>query len=325
MKNSSKRVIAAAMAAMIMALSSAASVFAAATTAPATARPRPGSSGSTTTTKTTSGDTNSSSSRTTKSTSDSSDDNSSPKATQSTSGNSDTSDTGSDSQTSTTTSKTKTTASPIEETPEPTTAVETASPQSGNESKGVSKGGMFLWFLLSVIVNGIISFAIGNRFYKISRRESHVTSEIRALRRDVEEKFVGNVGGFAESEFDVSNSNEDYSMDEEGIRMTPASSQPRSAEADDMFKKWEEQRAQRRAALKRTVETAPEFEDEDDDVKVYSPSKKHKKKYQPKRTAIIEDEDDEDLYEEDIKGSGFDAVKGKAKEFLGDIFPFKED
>ena len=324
MNNSFKRRIAAAMAVAVMVLSATTAVFAASTAAPATSRPRPGSDGSTTTTtqstttKTTSGtsatdDTSTKSSSKTSS-SDSDDDTSTKSSSKTSSSDSD--------EDSATTTKTKTTTPP-----EPTTVVETAAPQtSSNSGGGIGFGGMFVWFIITVIVNGIISFAIGNRFYKLSKKESHVTSEIRALRRDVEEKFVNNVGGFAESEVDITNSNGDYSLDSEGIKMTPVSTQPRTAEADDMFKKWEEQRAQRRAALKRTVETVPEFDDEDD-TRVYT--KKTKKKYQPRRTYAEDldeiEEDDDDLYEEDTKESGLNTVKNKAKEFIGGIFPFKED
>lgn len=171
-------------------------------------------------------------------------------------------------------------------------------------SKGsVSIGAMIIWLIISVIINAAISFWIGNRFYRLSKKDTHLTSEIRALRRDVEEKFIGSVGGFTEQAMDIDNSNEDYSMNDEGITMTRRQrSETRSSEEEDeMLKRWESRQQTRR------------------------PSQQHdsferRRKYQPTREELepeIEDyEEDEDIES---------PIKSKAKELLNDIFPFKED
>lgn len=44
------------------------------------------------------------------------------------------------------------------------------------------------------------SFWIGNRFYKLSKKGNSFHLKSRALRKDIEEKFVNNVGGFSEQE-----------------------------------------------------------------------------------------------------------------------------
>ena len=67
-----------------------------------------------------------------------------------------------------------------------------------------------------------------------------------------------------------------------------------------------------------------ELDEELDDVK-----KIRRKNYQPKRERdaeiFEEDDDSEDLGEtKEIKLKG-EGVRSKAKEILGDIFPFKED
>ena len=190
---------------------------------------------------------------------------------------------------------------------------------SVDNKKYVSKGGMIGWFFLTILVNAIISFWIGNRFYRLSKKDSHVTTEIRALRRDVEEKFLGSVGGFAEQEMDVSNSNDDYSMNDDGIVMPQRQASQHSSDNDDVFKKWESQMNTRTSSSARNsrqsrTEGFDEFE---------RPARR--KKYQPTREEI-EEEADTEIYEEDENSkSGFNSVKNKAKEFLGDIFPFKED
>ena len=69
----------------------------------------------------------------------------------------------------------------------------------------MSKGWAVFWFIFTIIINAIISFWIGNRFYKLSKKDNHLSFEIRALRKDIEEKFVNNVGGFSEQEVDIKN------------------------------------------------------------------------------------------------------------------------
>ena len=64
----------------------------------------------------------------------------------------------------------------------------TTSSETSNK-KYQSRLGGFLWFLLSVVVNFILSCWIGNRFYKLARKSNQSSAEIRALRKDIEEKF----------------------------------------------------------------------------------------------------------------------------------------
>lgn len=169
-------------------------------------------------------------------------------------------------------------------------------------SKGsVSIGAMILWLLVSVIINAVISFWIGNRFYRLSKKDTHITAEIRALRRDVEEKFIGSVGGFTEQAMDIDNSNGDYSMNDEGITMTRRQrAEAPQAEEDDMLKKWESRQQTRRPSQRDSFE--------------------RRRKYQPTREELEPEIED---YEEDEEAES--PIKSKAKEILGDIFPFKED
>ena len=53
----------------------------------------------------------------------------------------------------------------------------------------MSKGWAVFWFIFTIIINAIISFWIGNRFYKLSKKDNHLSFEIRALRKDIEEKL----------------------------------------------------------------------------------------------------------------------------------------
>lgn len=199
-------------------------------------------------------------------------------------------------------------------------------------SKYLTKGGAAFWFVFTAVFNAVLSFWIGNRFYKMSKKDNHIAGELRALRKDVEEKFVKSVGGFSEQEIDINNLNESLAMDDEGIKMAEHRSVYReiSAEEEERFRKWEE--AQISAHTKRTVKpdkiksaVSEELEDDLEDVR-----KIRRKNYQPKRDMSSNDLDaEEDSKEEfdqtqEVKIKG-DGVKSKAKEILGDIFPFKED
>ena len=58
-----------------------------------------------------------------------------------------------------------------------------------SNKKYLSKGWAVFWFIFTIIINAIISFWIGNRFYKLSKKDNHLSFEIRALRKDIEEKI----------------------------------------------------------------------------------------------------------------------------------------
>ena len=209
---------------------------------------------------------------------------------------------------------------------------QTTSTQLTN-SKYLTKGGAAFWFILIFVANGAFSFWVGNRFYRMSKKDNHLASEMRALRRDVEEKFSKNIGGFTEMEIDIENTNENLAMDEEGIKPAPKNiMRDATPEEEERFRRWAEAqskpKSERRTSSQRPVKSAlrEELEEDMDDVK-----KIKKKNYQPKREAVKEnDENDiddgvEDLGETRIISTKGNAVKNKTKEILGDIFPFKED
>ena len=209
------------------------------------------------------------------------------------------------------------------------TQTETTSQVSNK--KYLSKGWAVFWFIFTIIINAIISFWIGNRFYKLSKKDNHLSFEIRALRKDIEEKFVNSVGGFAEQEVDIKNLNENLATDSEGLK--PTAKQPVlneiSSEEEERFRRWEEAQSKPKSERVRPKSTLKEeFDEELEDVK-----KIKRKNYQPKRNPNEDFEEDAESDKSDkadmdatreikLKGEG---VKNKAKEILGDIFPFKED
>ena len=201
-------------------------------------------------------------------------------------------------------------------------------------SKYLTKGGAAFWFVFIVLVNSAVSFWVGNRFYRLSKKDNHISAEIRALRRDVEDKFTKSVGGFAEQEIDIENLNESLAMDDEGI--IPSDSQPLfrevSAEEEERFRRWEESQQKHTAERTRPRSAVREELDEElQDVR-----KIRKKNYQPKRDSA-RDEYEDDEPEEDLGKTRAvrlrdnsarqrdNAVASKAKEILNDMFPFKED
>ncbi len=221
-----------------------------------------------------------------------------------------------------------------QQTEEQIPAVNTVEAQTADtelvNNKYLTKGGAAFWFIFTIILNIIVSFWIGNRFYRLSRKDNHVAGEIRALRKDVEEKFAASIGGFAEAEVDISNSNESYASDNEGIKPPDKKPQLRevSAEEEERFRKWEEQQSRsaydrRRGGDKPSPRSAvrEELDGELDEVRRIK-----KKNYQPKREedGVFETRRENLDETKEIKLKG-DAVKNKAKEILGDIFPFKED
>lgn len=184
--------------------------------------------------------------------------------------------------------------------------------------KYMTKGWTAFWIIFTIIVNMVLSFWIGNRFYRLAKKDNHHSYEIRALRKDIEEKFAKSVGGFSEQEIEVTNSNESLAIDEDGIKI-PEKQQvfkEVSPEEEERFRKWEQ--AQTRPKTERPARPKSvlkeELQENLDEVK-----KINRKNYQPKR-----DMEEEIDATREIKIKTED-VKSKAKEILGDIFPFKED
>ena len=124
-------------------------------------------------------------------------------------------------------------------------------------------------------------------------------------------------------ETDVANTNDNYSMNG-SIKMPERKSTDFAAESEDVFKKWESQMSQRRAARRPIVEE-PETEDnyEDEEIEETRPRRKFQPNSKPVEPA--EGEYDDEEYEEEPGDSTIQIVKNKAKNLLGDIFPFKED
>ena len=120
-------------------------------------------------------------------------------------------------------------------------------------------------------------------------------------------------------------------IDDEGLK--PTAKQPVlnevSAEEEARFRRWEEAQSKpRNERVKPKSVLKEEFDEELDDVK-----KIKRKNYQPKRNPSEDFEDEKENEKSEkvdmdatreikLKGEG---VKSKAKELLGDIFPFKED
>lgn len=192
-------------------------------------------------------------------------------------------------------------------------------------SKYLTKGGAAFWFIFLTLLNGAFSFWVGNRFYRMSKKDNHLASEVRALRRDVEEKFTKNIGGFAEKEIDIENSNESLAMSDEGIKPEEKKLvRDATPEEEERFRRWAE--AQSRPKSERNRPKSALREELDDDMNEVK--KIRKKNYQPKRETVKENEGFDssgDLGETRVIKTKGSAVKNKTKEILSDIFPFDED
>lgn len=208
--------------------------------------------------------------------------------------------------------------------PAANTAVQTQTTSFEND-KYLTKGGAAFWFIFTIVLNGALSFWVGNRFYRMSKKDTHVSAEIRALRKDIDEKFAKNVGGFAEQEIDITNLNESLDMDDEGIKLSDRSTSVTdiTPEEAERFRRWEEAQSRPRTERPR-VKSAVKEELEDDFDRT---RKINRKNYQPKRDNADDfvSDDSEDLGETREVKVRSEGVKTKAKEILSDIFPFKED
>ena len=210
------------------------------------------------------------------------------------------------------------TAAPVQQ------PIQTTQNSEFTNDKYLTKGGAAIWFVLILLANGAFSFWVGNRFYRLAKKDNHVGAEIRALRRDIDDKFVKSVDGIAEQEIDIENLNESL-----GIKISASETPKRSAvkelspEEEERFRRWEE--AQTKPITERTRPARPtlreELEEDFDDVK--TPGKKD---YKPRREEAASPSDNSDNLGETkvIKPMG-ESVKNKAKEILGDIFPFKDE
>ncbi len=240
------------------------------------------------------------------------------------------------------------------------TIVNNASTVTQNTSSGSSerryqtKLGGFLWFLLSVVVNFIISCWVGNRFYRLARRSTQSSAEIRALRKDIEEKFASTLRDISEPALEVMNQNENYARSDEGLGMPDRKNKIEiNDEEREIFRRWDEQRANSRSA-RTAAAREDEYEDYENEDEYRTGSSERRTAYQPTRRSSgieFDDEDQDQDYDYDdyedyeearsssrqrparmnerretgsSKKSGINKAKGKARDFLSNVFPFED-
>ncbi|MCH5211689.1 MAG: hypothetical protein J1G06_01605 [Oscillospiraceae bacterium] len=206
-------------------------------------------------------------------------------------------------------------------------------------SKGSGWSGFF-WFILSVIVNFIISCWVGNRFYRMARRSAQGSAEIRALRKDIEEKFAGTITDISEPATEVINRNENYARNDDGITMPERKSHVElNSDELEMMRRWDARRSAAKPA--RAAEREDDFEEEENEPA--SSRRPVRSAYQPTRRSSGIEFEDEDGYDEDEDPRGarrpsrmpekkekstasgaISNAKNKAKDFLSNVFPFDE-
>ena len=184
---------------------------------------------------------------------------------------------------------------------EPTNVTSQAANQAVTAKKYLTKWGGFFWFLLSVIVNFILSCWISNRFYKLAKRNTQGSAEIRALRKDIEEKFASTLTDINEPITEVVNRNENYARTDEGMSMPERKSAVEISDAErEALNKWDTKRVTRKA----------EASDE--------------RTYEMRRPMAVQFDDDTDEEEPSSKRDSIAKAGNKAKDFLSNIFPFDE-
>lgn len=235
----------------------------------------------------------------------------------------------------------------------------TTSSETSNK-KYQSRLGGFLWFLLSVVVNFILSCWIGNRFYKLARKSNQSSAEIRALRKDIEEKFSSTLKDISEPAIEVMNSNENYARSDEGIVMPDRHSKVEiNDEEREIFRRWDAQRTGSKNNHKVSSHNEDDYEDfdsereEEEEIHESRQRKPQGSAYRPTRRSSgieFDDEDDDDYYDDEDydyderrtsskkrpakmndrresssgKKNGINKARGKAKDFLSNVFPFDE-
>ena len=207
--------------------------------------------------------------------------------------------------------------------PQQTQTVQTVQTAELTNNKYLTKGSAVIWFILILLANGAFSFWVGNRFYRLSKKDNHIGAEIRALRRDIDDKFVKSVDGFAEQEVSIENINEALGVDI-GTPQEPKKGTVRelSPEEAERFRRWEEAQAKPKTErARRTKSTVrEELEGDFDDVKTIN-----RKDYKPRREDSEAEDNSAALGETRVIKPMGEGVKNKAKEILGDIFPFKDE
>lgn len=182
-----------------------------------------------------------------------------------------------------------------------------AANQNVASKKYLTRWGGFFWFLLSVVVNFILSCWISNRFYRLAKRNTQGSAEIRALRKDIEEKFASTLTNINEPATEIINRNENYARRDEGMEM-PEHRQSVEIKEDEreILGKWDKQR------------TALRTENANEDS------------FEMRRSMAgikFEDEEEKEEKESVLPHSKIDSISkagNKAKDFLSNIFPFEE-
>lgn len=199
---------------------------------------------------------------------------------------------------------TKTAAKSTAQTADTVTAQ--TSNQSVSAKKYLTKWGGFFWFLLSVIVNFILSCWISNRFYRMAKRNTQGSAEIRALRKDIEEKFASTIKDINEPVTEIINRNENYARNDEGMEM-PEHRQSVEIREDEreILGRWD---------MKRTAAKTEKNADDEDGFEMRRPM------------AGIKFEDDDNALPENTtsKMESISKAGNKAKDFLSNIFPFED-
>ena len=208
--------------------------------------------------------------------------------------------------------------------------------------KYLSKVGGFLWFLLSVIVNFVVSCWVANKFYQLTKKNAQGSSEIRALRKDIEEKFASTLKDISEPAVEIINSNENFARNDEGMVMPERRNHVEmNDEEREIVRRWDTKRSMTRD----DEETQTQFEDEEE---AYRPKRERYAEddsFRPSRRQggidFEDDDEDEEIYEENDyqknrpsrmternirseRGGKKGFSVSKAKDFLSNIFPFDE-
>lgn len=185
----------------------------------------------------------------------------------------------------------------------PEVTEDTANNSQNERGGNMSVGGVLLVGVLVVIINTVISFAVANRFYKLTKKDSHIQSEIRALRRDINDKFAGNIKQIKEKEVKVKNSNPNYAGSDVIKAQKPASKQPEDKELEEFAKRWN---------IEIEREEEPELKEK---------ALRTSRSYTPERKKTVSAENSDDVKEYKKKSKS----KNMAKKFIGEIFPLDED
>lgn len=156
-----------------------------------------------------------------------------------------------------------------------------------SSKKYLTKWGGFWWFLLSVIVNFVVCCWVSNRFYRLAKRNTQGSAEIRALRKDIEEKFASTLVDINEPTTEVVNRNENYAMHDEGMEMPERrQSVEINEEEREILGRWDMKRTAERESNTASEDTYEmrrpmariQFEDEMDESEEILESKTSKTK-----------------------------------------------